>query len=158
MANIAIIDRSKIPIRVIQYIESVNTPDFDKRDDVIVQPDISLLKDVPIIYWKVQNGSILEMSQSEKESVDLEIKTIAYEGQKAAARESISGLSPETVALKAMIQSLLDRINLIETQLNINVSTFEEIKQDAVEKVELIVPTTQKAVSLGLSIGSPEPK
>lgn len=54
----------------IEYIASVNTPDYSPAI-WIINPDLSLLLDiVPWKYWKVSGDSVLEMSQAEKDVVD----------------------------------------------------------------------------------------
>lgn len=66
MSNIAIFKTGKTP----EYRESVNTPDYDQDVDVIVNPDISLVINVPKKYWKRSGNSVLEMNNTEKKAVD----------------------------------------------------------------------------------------
>jgi hypothetical protein len=53
-----------------QLLISVNTPDYDKRTDVLVNPDLTLLKSVAAEYVKVSGTSLVEMSTAEKTAVD----------------------------------------------------------------------------------------
>lgn len=53
----------------LQYIESVNTPDYP-TSDWIVNPDMSNVEGVPLKYWKLDGTDVVEMSQAEKEAVD----------------------------------------------------------------------------------------
>lgn len=66
MSNVAIFKAGKTP----EYLVSVNTPDYDKDPDVLVNPDVSALKDVPLKYWKRQGSVVTEMTQPEKLAVD----------------------------------------------------------------------------------------
>lgn len=52
------------------YMQSVNTPDYPTA---IVNPDLSALQGVPIKYWKIVAGAVVEMTQSEKNVVDAAI-------------------------------------------------------------------------------------
>ncbi len=57
-----------------QYLTSVHTPSYPVEDWVI-NPDVSLLLGiVPNKYWKVVGDDVLEMTQSEKDVVDEELR------------------------------------------------------------------------------------
>lgn len=62
--------------RVLAYKKSVNTPDYDKRTDVLINPDVnSLLSNaVPMKYWIHEKGSVREMIQAEKDQLDAFLK------------------------------------------------------------------------------------
>lgn len=49
-----------------QYLQSVNTPEYDPAE-WIINP---VLPDVAQKYWKISGDSVLEMNQSEKDAVD----------------------------------------------------------------------------------------
>lgn len=53
----------------VQYLQSVNTPDFPV-EDWIINPDLSALTGVPQKYWKVVGDTVVEMTQPEKDAVD----------------------------------------------------------------------------------------
>jgi len=52
-----------------QYKESVNTPDYPVAD-WIINPDLSALTSVPEKYWKIVGDDVVEMTQTEKDTVD----------------------------------------------------------------------------------------
>jgi|SRR3990167_1320831 len=52
-----------------EYLISVNTPDYEGSDS-IVNPNISLVADVPLKYWKRDGNNVLEMTTEEKQIVD----------------------------------------------------------------------------------------
>ena len=79
MSNIAIFEPNKIP----QYLTSVNEPDYCisippskdvaqqyAKPGILINPDISVVKDVPLKYWKKVNNQIQEMTLVEKQVMD----------------------------------------------------------------------------------------
>jgi hypothetical protein len=71
MANVIIFDPNSTPKKVLNFLASVNTPDYSDRLDVLINPDISGLVNVPLKYLKVENFNVLEMTVLEKADVDL---------------------------------------------------------------------------------------
>ena len=65
MSNIVIFKQGETP----QYLKSVNTPDYEGKPGVIVNPDVSALDNVPLKYWKLANNEVLEMTASEKQTI-----------------------------------------------------------------------------------------
>ena len=68
MSNVLIYD--KTTGNALQYLICVNTPDYKTRDDAIINPDLSAVKNVPVEYLKVQAGAVAEMTATEKAAVD----------------------------------------------------------------------------------------
>ena len=78
MANIGIFKPNETP----QYLTSVSEGDYvvdinvDKRkqqpkdDTILLNPDISAVKDIPLKYWKKVNNTVVEMTKVEKQAVD----------------------------------------------------------------------------------------
>jgi hypothetical protein len=54
----------------LQYIQSVNTPDYAGRSDVLINPNMSEVPDIPIKYIIVENGIPQEMTDEQKAAVD----------------------------------------------------------------------------------------
>lgn len=52
-----------------QLLRSVNSPDYDPAD-WIINPDLSGVSGVPVVYWKIDGDTVSEMSQAEKDAVD----------------------------------------------------------------------------------------
>lgn len=75
MANIVIYDPndSIVANRVLQYLISVNTPDYS--GNILVNPDISSVSNVSMNYWKINNELIEEMTEEEKSAIDLSINS-----------------------------------------------------------------------------------
>lgn len=97
MANIIIFD--KATERVVSYLESVHTPDYAERDDIIINPE-----DLPtcvIKYWKVANEHVEEMSQSEKDA-------IAAEEEEEQKQARLDGAQSGATSLQEDMQHLTD--------------------------------------------------
>jgi hypothetical protein len=68
MSTVLIYDKTTKAIKQILY--SVNTPDYNTRDDVIINPDLSPIAGIPFIYGKVEAGAVKEMTAAEKDAVN----------------------------------------------------------------------------------------
>lgn len=75
MANIAIFKPGKPP----EYLESVNGAEYmtdpanndttPNSPDVLINPDISAVKNVPVKFWKRVGDTIVEMDKAEKDAI-----------------------------------------------------------------------------------------
>ncbi|MGB7569589.1 MAG: hypothetical protein WBM07_17125 [Chitinivibrionales bacterium] len=98
MSNVLIFDLSNG--NVLELLKSVNTPDYDSRSDVIINPDMSNFIDIPLEYIKVENGLLREMTDQEKAD---------YENSKVPPE-------PDTLTvLQGEIDELTGRIETVET-------------------------------------------
>ena len=72
MSRIVIFDPTSqiVENRVINYIRSAHTPDYSENTNALINPDVSLLSEIDWLYWKVNNGLVVEMSASEKIEID----------------------------------------------------------------------------------------
>lgn len=59
-----------------EYIESVNTPEY-MTPEWIINPDLSLVIDYPVTYWKIEGDSVSLMSEQEKSAHD---RSAPFEG------------------------------------------------------------------------------
>ena len=77
MSRIVIFDPTSqvVANRVINYIPSANTPDYS--GNILINPDISLLTGINYLYWKVNNGTVIEMTADEKTLIDNSSKSIS---------------------------------------------------------------------------------
>ncbi len=68
MANIVVYSPSDpiVANRVIHYFPSANTPDYDSEPNKLVDPDLSALTNVSILYWKYNGSGVVEMNSEEK--------------------------------------------------------------------------------------------
>ena len=58
-------------------LNSVNTPDYPTAD-WIINPDLSGLSAVAKKYWKISGSDVVEMTQSEKDTVDADLDTAQW--------------------------------------------------------------------------------
>jgi len=65
MSNIARFKPDQTP----EYLQSVNTPDYEGDLFAIINPDLAAVQNVPLKYWKRNGNNIVEMSQSEKDAI-----------------------------------------------------------------------------------------
>ena len=94
MSNIIIYDTNTN--KVIEYLKSVNTPDYDGRNDVVINPSIPSIE---MKYWKH------EMTQAEKDAVD------QAEAQ-AQAQAILDAIDKYEVSTLEIITALVKRINV----------------------------------------------
>lgn len=79
MANIIFFNPSSAPVanRVVNYKRSLQAVEYDWRNDVVVYntdgdpPDVKALLDasVPMSLWKVSGGTVVELTQSDKDAI-----------------------------------------------------------------------------------------
>jgi hypothetical protein len=81
-----------------QFLESVNTPDYDESD-WIIDPDMSAVDGVPVKYWKISGNIVSEMNQDEKAAYDsahpAPIKDVSPRQMRSAL--ILSGVSLESI-------------------------------------------------------------
>lgn len=128
MANVAIYDEGND--RVLDYKKSVNTPDYQGRTDVLINPDVSALAGVPIKYWKHSSGAVVEMSQAEKDALDQAETDAQLAALKQLAKDYVdSGNDSDRrmvralawVIFKSMVETR-NKVNEIITEINKNPS------------------------------------
>lgn len=81
-----------------RYFVSVNTPDYPEG---LVNPDLTNVEGVPLQYWKVVSGELVEMTQVEKDAVDAGL---------LAERKSLA--DNYEIDLKTALTALIKVINL----------------------------------------------
>lgn len=110
--NIAIFKAGKTP----EYLTSVNGAEFmadptalegnvvPNSPDVLINPDISAVKNVPIKFWKRNGNSIVEMTRAEKDA----ITAAELQARKDAANDF--GVQDMRVVLKVLITVLNSKL------------------------------------------------
>lgn len=82
MASIVIYDPIDpiVANRVITYLSSVHTPNYDGETNKVVNPDLTALVAVHQRYWKYDGiSAIVEMIQAEKDAVDSPLTTHEFQ-------------------------------------------------------------------------------
>jgi len=100
MADVLIYNKQTGKIK--SYLKSVNTPDYLNRNDVIINPKIP--KGVPLKFLKVENGKVVEMSQSEK-------KALLQEELERRRKLEIEAINNLNVNIREIIEALIKIIN-----------------------------------------------
>src|SRR3990167_9506759 len=112
MSNIAIFKPNQTP----QYLTSVNGAEYmvdptalegnvvSNDPDVIFNPDISAVKNIPLKYWKRNGNLIIEMSQAEKDV----ITAAELQARKDAADDF--GIEGMKIVLTALIKVINIRL------------------------------------------------
>lgn len=112
MSNIAIFKPNQTP----QYLTSINGAEYmvdpnalegnviPNDPDIIFNPDISAVKNVPLKYWKRSGDNIVEMSQAEKDV----ISAAELQARKDAANDF--GVEGMKIALTALIKVINIRL------------------------------------------------
>lgn len=114
MSNIVIFKPNQIP----QYLTSVNGAEYmvdptalegnvvSNDPDVLFNPDISAVKNVPLKYWKKAGNTIVEMTKIEKDAIDLaekQARIVAIENYQFEAGELARILVDEGIITKAKL-------------------------------------------------------
>ena len=90
--------------------KSVNTPDYDKDPNVIVNPDFSGVLGVDEKYWKCSVDSVVEMTTPEKNVVDAkntkrlkDIEEAKIDGGEATVGDLIDALDALSLVTKSVV-------------------------------------------------------
>lgn len=110
MANVAIFNEGATPENVLKYLKSVDTSKYVSRTDVVINPSPPA---VPLKYWKHVAGTIVEMTQAEKDAVDASLAAAALSRLKITAKALYDGQQEQGQALRALVLVLLDEINTL---------------------------------------------
>jgi len=133
MANVVIFD--EVTNRVLQYLKSVNTPDYSSRGDAIVNPDVSGLS-ADKKYWIHSGGSIREMTPAEKQAVnDTEIvKDIA--DRRSEANNNLIGREGQVI--RALAEVVMDEINILRDlqKPSLPLRTLTQLKNAIKKKID----------------------
>lgn len=108
MANILIYNISNG--RALEYKESVNTPDFSSRADVLVNPVMPA--GVPVKFLKVVAGAPIEMTQAEKDTIATNEAAAGDAALRLAAKQAFSNLDTLPLAVRAVLIYLLGEIKV----------------------------------------------
>lgn len=136
-----VVHRQTLEIR-----QSVNSPDYS-TDDWVINPDLSVVAAVPRVYWKVSNNDIVEMSQAEKDAVDVDRLQIARDAKKNSletefekvVREHYPGYQREALlsilaaAVAAARPQQADYVRQLQTWIEDGIRTRLHPAQDAVD-------------------------
>lgn len=102
-----------------QFKQSVNTPDYP-IEDWVINPDLSGVIGILNQYWKLSGDIVSEMSQAEKDAVDL--------ANSEASKDTTAGKIDTDDYLKAFALIMLDEINILRSQHSLPLRTAQQLK------------------------------
>ncbi len=124
MAKVVIFD--PLTNRVKEVLDSVNTPDYDGRSDVLVNPIIP--SNIAIKYLKVDGASIVAMDATEKAAIDKAESDAARIETRATAQNSVDTFSDIGLLFRALAKVFLSEINTLRAQLSLAPRTIDQVK------------------------------
>ena len=113
MALIVIFDVGATPQKVLEVIPSANTPDYDKRSDVVVNPDLSALDLINRKYWKHDTGLIVEMTAGEKTAQDTADQAQATADRRVSAEAAVDGQEDSERVMRAFMILVKEQFNVL---------------------------------------------
>lgn len=96
--------------RALEYKESVNTPDFSARPDVLVNPVMP--PGVPIKFLKVVAGAPIEMTQGEKDTVTAGETAASDADLRTTSKTQLAALNESNLKLRACVIYLVQQIKV----------------------------------------------
>jgi hypothetical protein len=136
MSVIIVYDPADVTVagRVTNCYHSAHTPDYDGVSDKLVNPDLSALS-VAQKYWKHSAGSIIEMSQAEKDDID--------GGLEAARGIKIKAIDARTEELIALGFTYASKVFSLSIPSQSKMTAAHQIKDD----VAFIYPVVWNTIS-----------
>ncbi len=96
-----------------QFIQSVNTPNFDIAD-WIINPDLSAVTGQPVKYWVIDppaSDTVRLATGGEQSTIDTDIATATSDSQKATAKNQVD---VERV-VRAIVELLPNEFNILRS-------------------------------------------
>lgn len=134
MANVVIYDTGDN--HVLRYLRSVNTPDYSERNDVVINPDLSAVIGIALKYWKHDNGSIVEMSQAEKDALDAAEQAAFELTVRTGSKAYMDNFNDFGLILRAMVSIMMKEINILRTEHSLANRTFSQLKTQIKSEVD----------------------
>jgi len=112
MSLVVIYDEGASPEKVLGVVRSANTPDYDQRSDVLINPDISALEGVvPQKYWKHDTGVVIEFTQGEKDAQDAADAAASDAAMRGGAQAIFNGQTTWGQVLRAIADTMVTGFN-----------------------------------------------
>ena len=113
------------PGRVIDYRQSVHTPDYEGLPNTLINPDLTAVAGVSVRHWKVVDGAVVPMTAEDQS---------ALSGADSAAnvqrrREAVQSLFDDegmVILERGRTQALVNALNAIRGQIGMNNLTLNQ--------------------------------
>ena len=106
MSRIYIYDEAHPNERVLSYLPTANTPDYEARTDVVIYGKGStpptLIEELP--YLRHDTGEIRDMNQTEKDALDAEVEAARITASRDGASAEAAALGRRGVRTRAILQ------------------------------------------------------
>ena len=117
-------------LQVKKYIQSVDIAPYSDPKNII-DPDLSLLIGVDKKYWKCENGGVVEMTQGEKDALDLAEINADIQSNRTSSKNYFN----ETQA-RALIEILISEINILRSNDGLSDRTIQQLKTAIDNKID----------------------
>ena len=85
-------------ISTLVYLQSVHTPDYPPSE-WLINPDLSAVRGVDRLYWKIDKGAVVPMTQAERDAVDAAIKQAQIDSAVQAVDKDLLAATLETIGV-----------------------------------------------------------
>ena len=136
MSLVVIYDEGASPEKVLGVVRSANTPDFDQRTDVVINPDLSALDGiVPQKYWKHDTGAVIEYTQGEKDAQDAAEAAAADVAMRLSGQSMFDGQTDMAQVLRALADTMVDGFNTLRALHSLPDYTLAQLKSIIQSKI-----------------------
>ncbi len=113
MSLVVVFDEGASPQKVLEVHPSANTPEYEGRSDVLINPSLAAVVGVPERYWKVVEPNVLEFTQAEKDAQDAAEAAAADTALRAGAVSLFDGQVPLPLSKRGHANLVLREINIL---------------------------------------------
>lgn len=176
MADIIIYNPADTTVtnRVTSYLTSVNTPDYTSNSDILINPDLSAVGGIEQRFWKVSDGTVVEMNSSDKSAmlpgVKIDHKNVLRnaghflvlqqypEGQQNAASSLYSDSGRYRPNRREFLQDYVNWVGLVEenvynkTLLVDDKTTIPDVENISLDTASLIAADPQLHIESGMGV------
>lgn len=117
MAIIVIFDELSSPNKILDVLPSASTDQFLGRTDVLFNPDLSAVEDLPRKYWKQDSGVVVEMTAQEQSDVDAAEAALLIQTMRGDGKAIINAGDGYGVIQRAVADIVKDEINMLRQWL-----------------------------------------
>ena len=137
MALIVIFDEGATPQKVFAVHPSANTPDWEGRSDVLINPDLSAVDGiVDVDYWKVVAGQVVPFTAQEIADQDAADAAEVDTNTRSGGKGYFNGQTPEGLAFRAFADIVKDEINILRAQHGLADRTLAQLKSAIQSRID----------------------
>jgi len=135
MATIIIFAEGETPERVLSYLQRVDPAPYRTRTDALIEPDLSAVTEPDFHHWKHVAGSIVDMTQAEKDALDAAIAAAADAHTRSAAQQMLQGFEGQALFLRAFADIIKDEINLLRAEHGLAPRTLLQLRNAILARI-----------------------